>query len=188
LGDGFFISSDEANELIDHSSHYGAVIFPFINGQELNDSPGLSPGRLVIYFSDWSLDKCRNYPEALKYLEERVKPERDRIVPRNNMAKQRKDLWWKFTGPTVDLYDSVTTFSRVLVASAVSKYHALAFLPSTYIYSNALNVFAFDDYSHFAVLQSSVHSAWALAQGSKLEDRPRYNVSDCLKRFHFLKG
>ena len=185
LGAGFFLSTTEANDLINHASKYRDVIFPFINGQELNDSPELSPGRLVIYFRDWSLEKCRQYPEALNYLEKRVKPERDKIVPKNNMAKQRKELWWKFTGPTVDLYDSIRKLNRVLVASAVSKHHCLAFLPSNYVYSNALNVFAFEEYSYFSLLQSSIHSAWALSQGSKLEDRPRYNVSDCFETFPF---
>lgn len=185
LGDGFFIDEHEANELILKNPNNSNVIFPFIIGQELNSSPTLSPGRRVIYFRDWSLEKCRIFPDCLQILEERVKPERDKIIPKNNMAKQRKELWWKFTGPTVQLYDAIKEKSRIIAASAVSKHHIFSFLPSCYIYSNALNVFAFDKAFHFAVLQSSIHFFWALQQGSSLRVDPRYNVSDCFETFVF---
>ena len=183
LGDGFFISEQLAEHILSVSPIYSRVIYRYINGEELNNSPVFTPGRWVIYFSDWSLDECEKYPLAFDVVKKHVKPVRDKIIPTNGMARQRRDLWWKFTGPTVNLYRAVESLDRVLVGSAVSKHHALGFVSSKYVYSNALNVFAFDDYQHFAILQSSMHSAWALAHGSKLEDRPRYNVSDCFETF-----
>ena len=186
LGDGFFVSLDEVTSLRHSDPKNANVLFPYMTGEDLNFSPTLSPGRWVVYFRDWTLKQCEEeYLDCLELLRLRVKPERDKIIPTNNMARQRRDLWWKFTGPTVELYAAIEGKKRVLVASAVSKHHAMAFVPSTYIYSNALNIFAFDTYEHFALLQSSVHSAWALKQGSKLEDRPRYNVTDCFESFPF---
>jgi hypothetical protein len=44
-------------------------------------------------------------------------------------------------------------------------------------------VFAYDTYAAFALLQSSIHATWALEYGSKLVDRPRYNVTDCFDTF-----
>lgn len=187
LGSGFFLDPDEVTQLKDADSKYESVIFPYMTGEELNFSPTLSPGRWVIYFRDWSLDECEKFPLCLEILRHRVKPERDKIVPTNNMARQRRDLWWKFTGPTVELYDAIKGKKRVLVASAVSKHHAFAFVPASYIYSNALNVFAHDTFEHFALLQSSPHAVWALKHGSKLEDRPRYNVTDCFETFPYPK-
>jgi hypothetical protein len=183
LGDGFFLEPDEVQRLRESDDKYRRVLFPYMTGEELNFSPTLSPGRWVIYFRDWSLEACEEFPLCLELLRQRVKPERDKIVPTNGMARQRRDLWWKFTGPTVDLYGAIERTKRVLVASAVSKHHAFAFVPSTYIYSNALNVFAYDGFDYFALLQSSLHAAWALKHGSKLEDRPRYNVTDCFETF-----
>lgn len=185
LGDGFFLSPDEVSSIVHGDPIYQKVIFPYLTGEELNSSPELKPGRWVIYFRDWSLEQCERYPRCLDVVRQRVKPERDKIIPTNGMARQRRDLWWKFTGPTVDLYEAIKGFDRVLVASAVSKHHAFAFVPANYIYSNALNVFAFSDDGHFGLLQSSLHAIWALHQGSKLEDRPRYNVTDCFETFSF---
>jgi hypothetical protein len=185
LGDGFFLEPAEVERLKIADAKYKLVLFPYMTGEELNFSPTLSPGRWVIYFRDWSLEACREFPLCLERLRLRVKPERDKIVPTNNMARQRRDLWWKFTGPTVDLYDVIKGTKHVLVASAVSKHHAFAFVPSSYIYSNALNVFAYESFEKFSLLQSSIHAAWALKHGSKLEDRPRYNVTDCFETFPF---
>jgi hypothetical protein len=187
LGDGFFVEEAQVQRLLDKGTKYKDVLFQYLNGQELNSSPTQQAGRWVIYFRDWSLERCRNYPECLRIVEDNVKPERDKIVPKNNMAKQRKELWWKFTGPTVDLYEAIARLKRVLVASAVSKHHAFVFVPSNFIYSNALNVFATEKWEVFAILQSSIHSIWALENGSKLESRPRYNVSDCFETFPFPK-
>jgi type I restriction-modification system DNA methylase subunit len=185
LGDGFFVDEHEVQNLLKTSDKYDEVLFKYLNGQELNTSPDQMPGRWVIYFRDWSLEKCEEFPACLDIVRERVKPVRDKIVPKNNMAKQRKELWWKFTGPTVDLYKAIRNQERVIVASAVSKYHAFTFVPANYVYSNALNVFPFDSWGDFAILQSSLHSFWALINGSKLKTDPRYNVSDCFETFPF---
>jgi hypothetical protein len=161
------------------------VIFQYITGKELNNSCSFEPSRWVIYFRDWSLEECGQYPELLNIVKERVKPQRDKIIPTNNMAKQRKELWWKFTGPTVDLYRAISANERALVSAVVGKHHAFAFIPTRYIYANTINVFSYNDYEHFIVLQSNIHMVWALHQGSNLGDTPRYNVSDCFETFPF---
>lgn len=184
LGDGFFLSEDEV-ELLLKDNKYHEVIFRYITGRELNSSSCFTPNRWIIYFRDWTLDECKNFPECLKIVEERVKPQRDKIVPKNNMAKQRKELWWKFTGPTVDLYNSIKSYNKVITTAVVGKHHAFCFIPANYIYANTINVFGFNDYERFSVLQSSFHMVWVLNQGSNLGDTPRYNVSDCFETFPF---
>lgn len=184
LGDGFFLAEAEANKYLKIGNNK-KVIFQYITGKELNNSYSFEPSRWVIYFSDWSLEECKKYPELLSIVRESVKPERDKIIPKNNMARQRKDLWWKFTGPTVDLYRAISANERVLVSAVVGKHHAFAFIPANYIYANTINVFSFNDYEHFIVLQSNFHMAWSLHQGSNLGETPRYNVSDCFETFPF---
>ncbi|MHB1689370.1 MAG: type IIL restriction-modification enzyme MmeI [Thiomonas sp.] len=44
---------------------------------------------------------------------------------------------------------------------------------------------AIADAFDLGVLSSSVHTAWALAQGGTLEDRPRYNKTRCFETFPF---
>src|SRR5437660_10926369 len=67
-----------------------------------------------------------------------------------------------------------------------SKYVAFAQLPSSYVTSNGCIVVASDEWLFFAVLQSSIHEAWARRPGmSKLKTDPRYNAGACFHTFAF---
>ena len=48
-----------------------------------------------------------------------------------------------------------------------------------------MTILAFDDDFHFGVLNSAVHTIWAGALGSSLEDRPRYTASTTFETFPF---
>ena len=64
LGDGFFLRPDEVEELRKSDSKNADVIFPYLTGEELNSSPTLTPGRWVIYFRDWELERCETYQDC----------------------------------------------------------------------------------------------------------------------------
>ena len=67
------------------------MLFPYLNGEDLNSRPDQSPSRWVINFFDWPLDRDRpegyegpvaaDYPDCLTIVEERVKPEREDTDP-----------------------------------------------------------------------------------------------------------
>jgi hypothetical protein len=48
-----------------------------------------------------------------------------------------------------------------------------------------LVAFGIDDDYVLGVLHSRVHEVWALAQGTRLEDRPRYTPTTCFETFPF---
>ena len=51
--------------------------------------------------------------------------------------------------------------------------------------SNLVIAIASDDDYVFGVLQSRIHTTWALAIGSQLEDRPTYTPTTCFETFPF---
>ena len=53
------------------------------------------------------------------------------------------------------------------------------------VYSDATVVLAYDDYASYAVLQSSLHEAWAWKHGSTLKSDLRYSPTDCFETFPF---
>lgn len=57
LGLGFTMSPEEASEWIKKDSKNKDVIFPYLNGKDLNSHPGQEPSRWVINFFDWPLDR-----------------------------------------------------------------------------------------------------------------------------------
>ena len=56
---GFVLEPDEAQRLIDKIPAIKDVLFPYLNGEDLNSRPDQSPSRWVINFFDWPLDQRR---------------------------------------------------------------------------------------------------------------------------------
>ena len=55
---GFVLDPDEAQRLFEVNPHNKDVIFPYLNGDDINSRPDQSPSRLVINFLDWPLDRA----------------------------------------------------------------------------------------------------------------------------------
>jgi hypothetical protein len=167
------------------------VLFPYLNGEDLNSRYDQSPSRWVINFQDWPLDResapadydgpvAADYPDCLDIVREKVKPER--MVHNNKTVRQ---YWWRFERTRPGLYRAISEMKRVLAISVVSSTVAFDFVPKDQIFSNALIVLASSNFSNFALIQSSFHSIWAWQYSSTLETRLSYAPSDCFDTFPF---
>ena len=71
LGKGFVLTSQQANDLISCDNKYQDVVFPYINGEDLNTTPQQSASRWIISFFDWPCTRSaegswESYTEAVK--------------------------------------------------------------------------------------------------------------------------
>ncbi|MEI8158334.1 MAG: type IIL restriction-modification enzyme MmeI, partial [Burkholderiales bacterium] len=66
-----------------------------------------------------------------------------------------------------------------------AKHRTFQFLDASILPDNKLIAIALSDAFHLGVLSSRTHSAWALAAGSTLEDRPVYVKTSCFETFPF---
>jgi hypothetical protein len=180
LGDGFIIGPEQAEELIRQNPKNQDVLFPYINGIDLNSSPTQQPSRWAIYFFDWSMEKAREYPDCFKIIEEKVYP-----IRKANKDKQRREIWWRFTRPTLELYNAIQDLNRVLVVAFTSKTLAFTFLPRGIIYPNSLVVFAYDSAWAFSILQSCFHETWARKFASTMKEDLRYAPGDLFETYPF---
>jgi hypothetical protein len=91
-----------------------------------------------------------------------VRPERQRRSERGECVLRRPlpERYWQFADKRPALYSTIEPMERVLVRAQVSEFHMPCFVPNGSVYSHKLVVFAFDDYFHFALLQSNTHEAW----------------------------
>jgi hypothetical protein len=183
LGMGFVLEPHEAEALIAKDTRNADCLFPYLNGEDLNSHPEQMPSRWVICFHDWDLERAKQYPDLLRIVEERVKPEREAL--RNRDDRRDRENWWRFARYRGDMRPAIAPLRRVLVRSRVSELHAFVFVPMGYVYSDATVVFAFDDDYHFALLQSSVHEVWLRKQASSLRTDIRYTTTDCFDTFPF---
>jgi hypothetical protein len=182
-GIGFVLTPEEAQFLLTKDPRNKECLFPFLNGEDLNSHPEQQPSRWVICFHDWELEQAQQYPDLLRIVEERVKPERLALThPRYERARKN---WWLFVAYGKSLRRAIAPLQRVLVRALTSEMHALTFVPKGWVYYMAIVVFAFDDDYHFALLQSNVHEAWVRRQASSLRTDVRYTLTDCFDTFPF---
>ncbi|MDR7560421.1 MAG: N-6 DNA methylase, partial [Armatimonadota bacterium] len=182
-GLGFVLDAAEAEALLAKDPRNADCLFPYLNGEDLNSYPEQKPSRWVICFHDWGLERARRYPDLLRIVDERVKPERERL--RGPGDARNREYWWQFGAYRTGMRHAIAPLRRVLVRALTSEMHMMAFVPNGWIYSHAVGVFAFDDDYHFALLQSSVHEVWLRKQASSLRTDIRYTPTDCFDTFPF---
>ena len=182
-GDGFLLTHTEAEEMLVRESRLRNVIFPCLNGEELNNSPEQTPGRHIINFLDWPLEKAKSFGEAFERVLVCVKPYRD---SQNDVGGREK--WWQFLRPRMEMYSRIKGASRCFVAAATTKHLNFSAVDPNTVFTHALKVFTTDRWDHYAVVQSTIHEVWARKYSGALETRLRYSPSDCFETFAFPAG
>ena len=180
LGMGFTLSPEEARLLIQIDPRNRDVLFPYLSGEDITTRPDQSPSRWVINFHNWPLEKAEEYPDCIRIVRERVKPERDQ-----KNRKAHRENWWQFAERQTALYAAITGFKRVLFHGFTSKYICFCFVPSDIVHAGPHVVIALEGFEYFAVLQSFAHECWAFRYCSTHETRLRYAPTDLFATFPF---
>ena len=180
VGAGFVLQPDEAARILQENPRSADIIRPYINGEDVNGRPDVSPSRFVINFYNWPLDTARSYPEAFKIVDDKVRPVREQV-----RREAHRKYWWHYGDKRPALYRAIASLKRVLVCVAISKYLNFVFIEKGYVYNQRLFVFAFDDAARFACLQNSFHELWTRKYASTLDTRLSYVSSSCFNTFPF---
>lgn len=202
----------EMEHLISKNPRNAERIFPYIGGEEVNDSPTHAHHRYVINFADFPLrredvgkswskmedeekTKCLrtgivpldypepvagDWPDLLKVVEEKVKPERNKQNDKD--AKQR---WWLFIRSRIELAIAMKGKAQAIAISRVGQHGSFTFLPSEMVFSDSLVIFPLESFGAFCILQSRIHEVWARFFASSMKDDLRYTPSDCFETFPF---
>jgi len=196
-GMGFSISNSEGFNLLKNSKN-ADVVFPFINGDDLNSNPNLVASRHVINFFDWPLSYdidlkssnrksyeqkgsgcAEDYPECLEIVRSRVKPEREK-----KKDKSSREKWWLHARPRMELYSTIQAEKSVLVVARTSKTLAFIKIPKQ-IFSDSLVVFSSNNYSKFIILQSFIHEGWAWKYCTTMKTDLVYTPTNTFETFPF---
>jgi hypothetical protein len=183
MGDGFILTPELAIDLAAQDEESAAVIRPYLTGQDLNSRPLMDASRFVIDFREAGIEQAQAAKAAFSYLERHVKPFRlekdEKKYPR--MVRE----WWKPWNSRPRLYSAIEEFESVAVLTVVSKTLVPVVVSAEQTFSNGIIVFATDDWSLIAGLQSGFHLHWALEYASGLKSDPRYTPSDVFQSFPF---
>lgn len=194
LGMGFIMSEKDATAIIEKKPKNADVLFPYLNGEDLNSDPLQRPSRWVINFFDWPIERAQQYEDVFAIVEERVRPERE-----GNKDQVAHDFWWRFLRSRGELYHAIgrgVPFLKhpgnwddrhkqdsVLVCSEVSKFLIFTCVSNISVFSVNLDVFVIQ--GKLAILQSNIHECWARKYSSSLETRLKYSPGNAYETFPF---
>ena len=183
-GAGFIVSPARARELgLGTAPGLERHIRPYLNGRDMTQH---TRGQLVIdLFGLTENDVQRRFPAVWQHLHAAVRPQRDAIAGNGPDTAQYARDWWLFGKPRPELRNALAGLPRYIVTVETSKHRIFTFLPAEILPDNMLVVIGTDDAFVFGVLQSRHHVAFALETGGTLEDRPRYNKTQCFDTYPF---
>jgi hypothetical protein len=185
-GAGFVFEPEPANgswsltdmdRVLATDARNGAVIFPYIGGEEFNASPTQAPNRYVIDFARMSQEEARTWPALFSMVEERVRP-----VRATNKQRNYREEWWLHANRADEVASYFERHDRVLALTVVSQHLSFGFVPKGVVVADSMLLICLDQFSDFAVLQSRVHEVWPRVAGSSLGDAPRY-TTPCFDTF-----
>lgn len=170
----------EMHRLVTEDPRNQERIFPFFNGEDLNDMAVLGPRRFVINFEDMTETQARRWSALMDIVEAKVKPQRER-----DKQEGRRKYWWRFGGLTPALTAAIRREQEMLAISQISKHLAYRRVSGEVVFSQNIIAFSDSQATALAVLQSMPHSVWARFLGSTFEDRPIYTPTTCFETFPF---
>ena len=183
LGDGFLLTHDEARRMRASDPRNAEVIMPIINGKELNNEPDQVPGRSIINFRDWPLDRAQDYLKPFSIVAEKVKPDREK-----QKDKGGREFWWRFLRPRVEMVSRIHNLPHCFIAARTTKHLSFSAMPTDFVYSDALYVVTTGRWDLFTVVQSTLHEVWARKYSGSLKQDLRYSPSKCFDTFAFPAG
>ena len=163
---------EEAAAWIAEDPKNAEVLFPYLNGEDLNSRPDTSPSRWVIDFNDRSEQTAKGYRLPYERTLQRVRPERLK-----NNRKVYRDYWWQYAEKRPAMRKAIAKLDEVLVIARVSKTVMPVRVRTGQIFHEKLVVFATDSFADQAVLSSSPHQTWAIKYGTTMRVDPTYTPS-----------
>jgi len=177
-GIGFTVEPDRAAELIARDARNRDILFPYLNGQDLNSRPDCSASRWVINFHNWPLEKSRTYIEPFAKVVKDVKPQREQ-----DNRKAHRDYWWHYAEKRPGMISAIAELRQVIVITKVSKVVMPVMVPTGQVFAHKLGVFATDDTAILAILSSALHYWWAISRSSTMKADLNYSPSDVFDTF-----
>lgn len=178
LGMGFVLDPAEADAWIKADPRNREVLYPYLNGEDLNSEPDTAPRRWVIDFNDRPEAEARAYALPYDRVNDQVRVER----LKNNRAVYRVN-WWQFGEKRPAMRRAVADLDEVLVIARVSRTVMPLRVATDQVFNERLVIFANDSYAFEAALSSSAHWAWGIKYSTTMRLDPSYAPSEAFETF-----
>ncbi|WP_055692498.1 Eco57I restriction-modification methylase domain-containing protein [Streptomyces prasinus] len=176
LGLGFTLHKDEAQAWISDEEKYADVLFPYLNGQDVNQNPGHETDRWIINFHDWDRGQCEAYVKAYSQVMCDVKPEREK-----SNRKIYRERWWQYAERQTSMVKAIESLDRCIVIALSSPTQMPVMIPTGSVFSHALIVITSDDYGQLAFRSSEIQYCWTLDRCSTIKSDLRFTPTDAVR-------
>ncbi|MFG2804152.1 Eco57I restriction-modification methylase domain-containing protein [Streptomyces massasporeus] len=174
--DGFSMSKTQAQNWIREDRRYAEVLFPLLNGQDLNSSPTCQGDRWVINFHEWPEERARSYTKAFAKLLSDVKPECENKDPKSYAGLMER--WWQYWRPRGEMMRALEGLKRCIVITRVSKSVMPAMVATGQVFTERTVVFASNDLATLALLSSASHYWWTVDRATTHVSRIVYGSTE----------
>ena len=123
----------EMQRLIAQNPRNAERIFPYIGGEEVNDSPTHSHHRYVINFGDMTENEARQWPDLMAIVEAKVKPRR----LQQNGRRSSRALVAIMARPRRDSTQRFRVWTGLVVCTVEPNTCRFAFLPHGIVFSRS---------------------------------------------------
>ena len=178
----FEITREVAENMLSQPNPHGKpnsdVIKRWMIGRDINQ---INRDMWIIDFgTNMSEADAALYEAPFEHVLANVKPERV-----TNRMRRRAELWWLHGSAAARMREALEGLPRYIGTSLTSQHRMFKYIDGDVLPDATITVFARDDDYFFGILQSRIHTLWALAIGTQLEDRPRYTPTTCFETFPF---
>jgi hypothetical protein len=149
------------------------------------------PQRFVIDFQKRDLFEAQTYRAPFAHVESQVLPHVQKLAAREREKTEKETgqdqnwlkKWWRLFRARKEVIDQISTLTRYMVCSEVTKRPIFCFVRPEIRPDHTLEVFVFEDDYSFGVLQSGIHWSWFIATCSKLKGDFRYTPESVFDTF-----
>jgi hypothetical protein len=181
MGEGFVLSDEEKRQIESNDNSTHEIIFPYFNGNDLLEMPIIEARRWIIDFNDRDENSAKKWMTAFNRVKSLVKPFRD-----SQKGQIHQHCFWKFWDMRPTLRKNRTINNRFLGVAIVAKYLVFRFVNPNNVFNHKVKLLFLERYSHFSILQSSIHVVWAYWRSGLLGASVfNYSTSKSLDSFPF---
>lgn len=179
VGGGFQITPELAEEFGETGRTGKTILKSYWAGSDITKKR--RPRHVIDFFGLDEAEAAEEHPAAFQHLKVEVMP-----VRAQNRDKGFREKWWLFGRPRPEMREACKNVGRYIVTSEVAKHRTFMFLnwPEELVDGSVMAI-SDEDAALLAVLASTLHTAWCLETGGRLEDRPRYQAGPTFSTFPF---
>ena len=198
--EGFLLPIKQAKEILNQDTRYREVLKPFLIGDELLSNIDSQPRRYVIDFTNHDINSAASFSKVFAMIQTTVLPDREKkaveqeqensaLLQTNPGAKVNKHHinffknWWKLSYGRKEMLVTISSLTRYIACSRVSKRPIFEFVSSSINPNDAMMVFAFEDDYSFGIIHSIFHILWYQEKCSTMKGDPRYTTESIWDTF-----